>query len=91
MLKHLRIMLVMITVLIFAWQCGTEDETIVDVGSLSIKKSEILSILKKKYPKQTDFSDVDLSIKKDLIEPLIAKKLRINAAYDLELDKEKAF
>jgi len=91
MLKHVRIIIILVIGLSFTWQCAEEDETIVEVGSLSIKKSEILSVFKKKYPKQNDFSDVDLSIKKDLIEPLIAKKLRINAAYDLDLDKEKLF
>jgi len=34
---------------------------------------------------------VDLSIKKDLIEPLITKKLRINAAYDMDLGNDPVF
>ena len=91
MLKYIGVLVLLFSVMILITQCGTEDETIVEVGSLSIQRSEILSVLKKKYPKQTVFKDVDLSIKKDLIEPLITKKLRINAAYDMDLGNDPVF
>jgi parvulin-like peptidyl-prolyl isomerase len=74
---------------LFIAQCSKkDDEVIVEVGSLAIHRAEVLKILKKKYPNQTEFSEIDISSKKDLIEPLILTKLRINAAYDLELEND---
>jgi len=74
---------------LFITQCTKkDDEVIVEVGSLAIHRAEVLKILKKKYPDQTEFREIDISSKKDLIEPLILTKLRINAAYDLELEND---
>jgi parvulin-like peptidyl-prolyl isomerase len=80
---------VFILIGLFITQCAKkDDEVIVEVGSLAIRRAEVLKILKKKYPDQTEFREIDISSKKDLIEPLILTKLRINAAYDLELEED---
>jgi parvulin-like peptidyl-prolyl isomerase len=68
--------------------CETKDEEVViNVGAESISRSEVLDILKRKYPDQTSFKDLDIAVKKDLLKPLILKKQRINSAYDMGLDE----
>lgn len=75
---------------LFLVQCfQKDDDVIVTVGSLTISGAEVKEILKKRYPNQTAFTDLDINVKKDLIEPLIMKKLRVNAAYGMGLDEDK--
>jgi peptidyl-prolyl cis-trans isomerase SurA len=73
-------------------QCGRQDENVVvTVGDLTITNDDVRNVLKAKYPKKDDFKDIDLELKKELLEPLIKKNLRINAAYDLGLEKDEKF
>ena len=83
-------MFVFVTIF-FLIQCGKQEEPIADVGSFSINKSDYIALLKKKYPNQTSFTDIDISIKKDLLEPLIVSKLYLNEAYEKGLDQDPEF
>jgi parvulin-like peptidyl-prolyl isomerase len=73
-------------------QCAKQDENVVvTVGDLTITDAQVRSVLKAKYPNQDSFKDLDLNRKKELLEPLITKNLRINAAYDLGLEEDEEF
>jgi parvulin-like peptidyl-prolyl isomerase len=72
-------------------QCGPKEENVVQVGAYTISKSDIVDLLKKKYPDQSSFSAVDLSVKKDILEPLIVRKLYLNEAFKNGLDNDPEF
>jgi len=73
-------------------QCSKSDEiVVVTVGDLEITDSQIRDVLKKKYPKQENYRDIDLEQKKELLEPMIKNKLHVNAAYDLGLEEDEEF
>ena len=82
-----------ILIIAFAFtQCAKQEENVVvTVGDLTITDSEIRSALKAKYPKQDNFTDIDLDKKKEILQPLINKNLRINEAYSIGLDQENKF
>jgi peptidyl-prolyl cis-trans isomerase SurA len=73
-------------------QCSKNDEdVVVSIEDRVITIKNIQEILKANYPKKDNYQDIDLDHKKELLEPLINKNLRIYAAYDLGLDKDKDF
>ncbi|TFG98915.1 MAG: hypothetical protein E4H13_09390, partial [Calditrichales bacterium] len=67
------------------------DDVIVTVGKREIKRSQVVALLKTKYPEQADFKDIDISMKKDLLEPVILRSLRVNAAIDMGLRDDPEF
>ncbi len=70
--------------------CGKKQEdVVVKVGSLSITSKDVVDLLKRKYPNKDNFIDLDIARKKELLEPLIVTKLRVNAAYDLNLEENE--
>ena len=73
-------------------QCTSQSEdVIVTVGELSITDDQAYKTLKSSFPKNENYRDIELSKKMELLDPLIVKKLRVNAAYDLGLDKNPKF
>jgi peptidyl-prolyl cis-trans isomerase SurA len=72
-------------------QCGKQEDVVVTIGDRTINVDQVRSILKAKYPNAENYKDVELDRKEELLQPLISKNLRIYAAYDLGLDKEKEF
>jgi peptidyl-prolyl cis-trans isomerase SurA len=72
-------------------QCGKQEDVVVSIGDRTITIDQVRSILKAKYPSAENYKDVELDQKEELLQPLISKNLRIYAAYDLGLDKEKEF
>jgi parvulin-like peptidyl-prolyl isomerase len=73
-------------------QCALQDEDIVvTVGDLTITDTQIRDVLKVKYPEQENYKDIDLEKKKEILEPLIKKSLRVNAAYKLGLENDAKF
>ena len=86
----IRISFLVISAAIIFVQCEKKQEDmVVKVGSLAITNQDVIEILKRKYPNQYNFTDLDIARKKELLEPLITKKLKVNAAYDLNLDEDK--
>jgi len=72
--------------------CTKQDENVVvTVGDLTITDGEVRDLLKAKHPNQENFKEIDLDRKKELLQPLILKSLRINAAYDLGLQEDNKF
>ena len=69
-------------------QCAKKEESIAEVGSFTIYKSDIVELLKRKYPNQDSFADVDVSVKKDLLEPLIVRKLYLNEGIEEGYDED---
>ena len=72
-------------------QCTQKEDTVAVVGSYTIPVSDIVELLKRKYPNQNSFSEVDISVKKDLLEPLIIRKLYLNEGYNKGLDNDPVF
>jgi len=72
-------------------QCAKKEESIAEVGSFTISKSDIVELLKRKYPNQDSFTDVDVSVKKDLLEPLIVRKLYLNEGIEKGYDEDPEF
>ena len=71
--------------------CAQKEDIVAEVGAYTISKSEIVDLLKRKYPKQHSFTDVDISVKKDLLEPLILNKLYLNEGYKKGLNDDPEF
>jgi len=72
--------------------CNKQEENVViTVGEMVITDSQIRDVLKSQYPKQQNYKDIELDKKKKLLEPLIDRNLRINAAYDLGLQNDEVF
>ena len=72
--------------------CSTQNENVVvTIEGRVITVDNVRDILKAKYPEAENYNDIDLQIKKDLLEPLIKKNLKISAAYDLGLDQDEKF
>ncbi len=76
---------------LFFTQCGKDENVVVEIGDRTISVDNVRTILKAKYPEAENYKDIELDLKKELLQPLIKKNLRIYAAYDLGLDKEAEF
>jgi parvulin-like peptidyl-prolyl isomerase len=77
--------------LLFVFKCAKKSETIATVGKLTVSRNEVLKLMANKYPNQPDFKNVELTKKKEILDDLIFKKLKINEALEMGLDKENSF
>jgi len=85
------LIIVLVSALVLS-SCSTQDENVVvTIEDRVISVDNVRDILKAKYPKAENYIDIDLQVKKDLLEPLIKKNLKIYAAYDLGLDQDEKF
>ena len=83
----IRTSILVISAALILIQCEKKQEdVVVKVGSLAITSQDVIDLLKRKYPNQNNFTDLDFAQKKELLDPLITKKLKVNAAYDLNLE-----
>ncbi len=88
MLKSFVKYALVIVLSVFYFHCGPDAETVATVGSLKVTKDELRSDLKRRYPKQADLNAIDAAKKKEVLDKIILKKLKINAAYDMGLDQD---
>lgn len=72
----------------FLFQCGTDSNTVATVGNYKISVDEFKEILKGRYPSESDLSKIDLKKKTDLLNQTIQKKLKVNAAFDMNLEED---
>jgi parvulin-like peptidyl-prolyl isomerase len=68
-----------------------QDQTIARIGNLNISQSEYVTILARHFSKKDNYQEITLKQKKEILENLIIKKLKLNAAYDHKLHQEKEF
>jgi peptidyl-prolyl cis-trans isomerase SurA len=82
---------VLVSALILS-NCSTPNENaVVTIEDRVISIDNVRDILKARYPNSENYNDIDLQVKKDLLEPLIKKNLKIYAAYDMGLDEDESF
>jgi len=91
MKRLLRNLIILLSGSLLLIQCTQKEESVAEVGSFTISKSDIVELLKRKYPNQSSFADVDVSVKKDLLEPLILRKLYLNEGIEKGYDEDPNF
>ena len=69
--------------------CGLSDDTVAKVGNQEIKVDEYLNALKKRFPGNSNFTEVDSAAKRQVLNQLIDNKRKLAAAYDMGLDKDE--
>ena len=86
MQKNFYLLFVYITGLFYG--CQTSPDEIAQVGELVISVDELRSALRDRYPHMVDFENLAQDKKLDVLNYLIERKLKLNAAYEQALDKE---
>lgn len=81
------LLIALATILIFS--CGSDTVEIASVGDLTITNSDLTDILKSRYPKEKDFKNIDIQKKKDLLDQLVNKKLKVQAALELGMESDE--
>jgi len=76
-----------ISVVLFV-QCGPDSDTVATIGDLEISVDEYKEMLKQRYPKIPDLKDIDEKRKKEILDQAIQKKLKYNAALEMNLDED---
>jgi len=79
--------IITISVILFI-QCGPDSDTVATVGSLEITVDEYTKMLKQRYPQMENFKNIDEKKKRDILDQAIQKKLKFNAALDIDLDED---
>ena len=67
--------------------CET-GENVAKVGHENISRTEFVSALETRYSKRDNYQDLSYESKIDILNSLIEKKLKLNAAYDRDLDQD---
>ncbi len=75
--------------IIFLISCGKDKDVIATVGDLSITEAELIAQLKTRYPNEKDYKSIDAQKKKDILDQIINKKLKVQAALDLGIEKDE--
>jgi peptidyl-prolyl cis-trans isomerase SurA len=92
MKKILSYSVIILVVGVILTQCTKQGENVVvTVGDVTITDTQIRNVLKAKFPNQENFKNIDLDQKKVILDPLITRGLRVNAAYDLGLKEDDKF
>ena len=70
--------------------CQTDPDEIAQVGELVISVDELKSALRNRYPHMDGFKNLAQEKKLEVLNNLIKRKLKLNAAFEQGLDKEQA-
>lgn len=79
-----------VTLMIFLAGCGRQSDVVAKIGDEKIKIDEFKEALTRKYPSK-DFNDISLEEKKQVVQELIDRRLKILKARALELDQDPEF
>jgi parvulin-like peptidyl-prolyl isomerase len=71
--------------------CTGEDEVLVVIGKQELMREEYLEQLRNRYPENTNYNFVADSIKSDILDRLINKKLKVRVALDSNLHQNPEF
>ncbi len=82
--------LLSVCLLILFYACQTTTDEIARVGELVVSVDELKSALSDRYPHMDGFMNLAQEKKLEVLNNLIKRKLKLNAAYEQELDKEQA-
>jgi len=91
MIRKLGLITLFVAGLLYFSGCGPSQDTVATVGSSKITKKDFKEFLKKRFPGRTSFASVDSSTKRRILDQLIQEELKVNAAYDMGLDKDEEF
>jgi parvulin-like peptidyl-prolyl isomerase len=69
-------------------QCGLDSDSVATIGNSKITADEFRELLKNRFPGEKDFNNIDSKKKNDLLNQVIQKKLKVNAALDNDLDED---
>jgi peptidyl-prolyl cis-trans isomerase C len=89
--RYIYILIVVVVFSLLIYHCSKGESIIAQVGDQQILKSEYIALLQRHFPRQENYQNVDANRKKEILEELISKKLKINAAYELGLNKNEEF
>jgi parvulin-like peptidyl-prolyl isomerase len=85
--KMTRNIVLLLIVSLYSWHCD-QNQIIATVGNYTISENEIRKELSITYSHKTDYKDLDIKDKSEVLERIIIRKLNLLAAYDLQLDKD---
>lgn len=88
MQKRIIVVLVIFIISSMMWFCESNENVVAKVGDLKITKDDVINYLKKNYPNEPVIRNISIEKKKDALDKLIAKKRKVNAALDIDLDKD---
>ncbi len=91
MIKKLSLISLFIAGLMYFSGCGPSQNTVATVGSRKITKNDFKEILKQRFPGRTSFASVDSAAKMRVLNQAIREELKVNAAYDMGLDKDDEY
>jgi len=87
MLSFTRYFGLVIIIFLFFTSCKKEEYA-AEVGDLFITKEELKKALEIRYAKRDNYKGINYDRKKELLDNLIGTKLKLNAAYDADLDQD---
>jgi len=88
MARILKSLIIVVFSIVLFIQCGPDSDTIATIVSLEISVDEYTEMLKQRYPKITNLQDIEEKRKKEILDQAIQKKLKYNAAMDINLDED---
>ena|GEM_PF-3242672 len=91
MKKFCGILLVVLISVLFFQYCGSKEENVAKVGKTGITKSQYINELTKYYGQKPSYQDIDLERKKNILDSMIKRKVKLLEAYDNDLDEDKDF
>ncbi|RMH65398.1 MAG: hypothetical protein D6677_02665 [Calditrichaeota bacterium] len=68
--------------------CKQENDVVAEVGDFTVTRQELADALSRRFPKMKNFRDLDMKKKRPVLNQLIRERLKLNAAYDMGLDKD---
>jgi parvulin-like peptidyl-prolyl isomerase len=74
---------------LFLAHCGTKEEIVATVGKLDITRSQFVKEMAKMQGEKPNYQDVELERKKNVLNNMIKRKLRLMEAYATGLDDEE--
>ncbi len=86
--KLLIVVSLLITALLLN-HCGLSEDTVAKVGSEKITVEEFKTQLQSRYPGKENFTDIDSTRKMAALNQMIDRTLKVNAAYDMNLDENE--
>lgn len=92
-MRYLLTMRYLITLLVITilFSCSVNDDVVATVGNVEITVGQLKEKMQPKFPHKKDFKDVELAHKKQFLDQLITKQLKINEAIARGYDKEESF
>jgi parvulin-like peptidyl-prolyl isomerase len=87
---RLFVALMLIVAAVYMNGCGISDDAVAKVGGSEIKVDQFKTELGRRFRGKTSFADVDSTQKMTILNRMILTQLKVNAAYDLNLDEDES-